>query len=141
MIEAIKKLSRNTLFRLSLLGAFLFVVSLAAALGYVYFATITAELNRVDSSIEAEIAELQKIYDKGGIERVDVARTKEILLPLDDFNSATYQQIYNSGGLDAVSRAVFLRGASYEGLYILQTSFIVIHGMKILRLVIAEDAA
>ena len=122
MIEAIKKLSRNTLFRLSLLGAFLFVVSLAAALGYVYFATITAELNRVDSSIEAEIAELQKIYDKGGIERVDVARTKEILLPLDDFNSATYQQIYNSGGLDAVSRAVFLRGASYEGLYILQTS-------------------
>ena len=63
MIEAIKKLSRNTLFRLSLLGAFLFVISLAVALGYVYFATITAELNRVDRSIEAEISELQQIYD------------------------------------------------------------------------------
>ena len=122
MIEAIKKLSRNTLFRLSLLGAFLFVVSLAAALGYVYFATITAELNRVDRSIEAEIAELQKIYDVGGIERIEVAITNEILTPQDDFNSAKYQQVYNSGGLDAVSRAVFLRGASYEGLYILQTS-------------------
>jgi len=121
MIEAIKKISRNTLFRLSLLGAFLFVVSLAVALGYVYFATITAELNRVDRSIETEISELQQIYDAGGLERVEAAKTKEVLTPLAGFDDPKYQNIYNAGGLDAVSRAVFLRGASYEGLYILQT--------------------
>jgi len=122
MIEAIKKLSRNTLFRLSLLGAFLFVISLAVALGYVYFATITAELNRVDRSIEAEISELQQIYDTGGLERVEAAKAQEVITALAGFSDLKYQQIYNTGGLDAVSRAVFLRGASYEGLYILQTS-------------------
>jgi signal transduction histidine kinase len=122
MIEAIKKLSRNTLFRLSLLGAFLFVVSLAVALGYVYFATITAELNRVDRSIEAEISELQQIYDTGGLERVEAAKLNDVIEPLASFSDPKYQQVYNAGGLDAVSRAVFLRGASYEGLYILQTS-------------------
>ena len=122
MIEAIKKLSRNTLFRLSLLGAFLFVVSLAVALGYVYFATITAELNRVDRSIEAEIAELQKIYDTGAIERIEAAKASEVLTPSASFSDPKYSQIYNVGGLDSVSRAVFLRGASYEGLYILQTA-------------------
>ncbi len=122
MIEAIKKLSRNTLFRLSLLGAFLFVVSLAVALGYVYFATITAELNRVDRSIEAEIAELQKIYDTGAIEQVEAAKASGVLQPSANFSDPKYSQIYNVGGLDSVSRAVFLRGASYEGLYILQTA-------------------
>ena len=122
MIEAIKKLSRNTLFRLSLLGAFLFVVSLAVALGYVYFATITAELNRVDRSIEAEIAELQKIYDTGAIEQIEAAKASKVLTPSAGFSDPKYSQIYNVGGLDSVSRAVFLRGASYEGLYILQTA-------------------
>ena len=62
MIEAIKKILRNTLFRLSLLGAFLFVLSLFAALGYIYYATIFSELRRVDASISDEIAELQVVY-------------------------------------------------------------------------------
>jgi len=88
MIEAIKKLSRNTLFRLSLLGAFLFVISLAVALGYVYFATITAELNRVDRSIEAEISELQQIYDTGGLERVEAAKLNDVIEPLASFSEA-----------------------------------------------------
>jgi len=71
MIEALKKLSRNTLFRLSLLGAFLFVISLFVAMGYVYYATIESELRRVDRTLETEFAEFQNIFDEKGIVAVD----------------------------------------------------------------------
>jgi len=64
MIEAIRKLYRNTLFRLSLLGAFLFVISLFVAMGYVYFATISSEIRRVDTAMLTEIKELEELYEK-----------------------------------------------------------------------------
>ena len=63
MFGSVKKLYRNTLFRLSLLGALLFVLSLCVALGYIYYATIESEFRRVDRANEAEIAELQDFYD------------------------------------------------------------------------------
>ncbi len=121
MIEAIKKILRNTLFRLSLLGAFLFVLSLFAALGYIYYATIFSELRRVDASISDEIAELQVVYDKGGAARV--ARESELgtLGPQVGEADPIYQQAYDLGGIEEVGRAVFLRGATFEGLYIFQT--------------------
>ena len=68
MIAALKKLSRNTLFRLSLLGAFLFVASLMVVAMSVYYATVTSELRRVDRLVETEHAELQKIFDTKGFE-------------------------------------------------------------------------
>jgi len=71
MIEAIKKLSRNTLFRLSLLGAFLFVASLMIVAISVYYATVTAELRRVDRLVETEHAEIQKIFDEKGFQAVE----------------------------------------------------------------------
>jgi len=71
MIEAIKKLSRNTLFRLSLLGAFLFVASLMVVAISVYYATVTSELNRVDRLVETEHAEIQKIFDEKGFQAVE----------------------------------------------------------------------
>ena len=71
MIEAIKKLSRNTLFRLSLLGAFLFVGSLLIVAASIYYATVTAELRRVDRVIESEHAEFQKIFDENGFPAVE----------------------------------------------------------------------
>jgi len=76
MSGAFTKLYRNTLFRSSLLGAALFVVSLFVALGYVYFATISSELRRVDNVLETEFAEFQKIFDEKGIAAVD----REIIL-------------------------------------------------------------
>jgi len=69
MIEAIKKLSRNTLFRLSLLGAFLFVLMVVAM--SVYYATVTSELRRVDRLVETEHAEFQKIFDEKGFQAVE----------------------------------------------------------------------
>jgi len=47
MRAALIKLYRNTLFRLSLLGAVFFVVALIIALGNVYFLTISSELRQV----------------------------------------------------------------------------------------------
>jgi len=69
----LRKLYRNTLFRLSLLGAFLFVASLFIALGYIYYATIESELRRVDRANETEIAELQEFYDRAGSAAVRTA--------------------------------------------------------------------
>ena len=71
MLEAIRKLYKNTLFRLSLLGAFLFVASLFVAMGYVYYATIESELRRVDRALETEFTEFQNIFDEKGIVAVD----------------------------------------------------------------------
>lgn len=70
MIEAIKKLSRNTLFRLSLLGAFLFVASLLVVAASIYYSTVTSELRRVDRVVESEHAEFQKIFDEQGFQAV-----------------------------------------------------------------------
>ena len=58
-IDAFKRLYRNTLFRLTLLAASLFAVSSIVSLGYVYYATIKLELNRVDRDILTEIEELK----------------------------------------------------------------------------------
>ena len=67
MLSWISKLFRNTLFRLSLLGAVLFVVSLFASLGYVYYATVASELRAVDKTIQAEVDEIQNIYQTIGL--------------------------------------------------------------------------
>ena len=123
MIEAIKQLSRNTLFRLSLLGAFLFVLSLFAALGYIYYATIFSELRRVDDAISGEIAELQTVYDKGGAARLSLETDLGNVPPGASENDPLYQQAYDLGGIEEVGRAVFLRGANFEGLYIFQSPF------------------
>lgn len=76
MLEAIRKLYKNTLFRLSLLGAFLFVGSLFIAMGYVYFATIQSELRRVDKALVAEFSEFQTIFEEKGLQGVD----REVIL-------------------------------------------------------------
>ena len=67
MRAALIKLYRNTLFRLSLLGAVFFVVALIIALGNVYFLTITSEISQVDKSLAAEVEEFQTLLDEGGL--------------------------------------------------------------------------
>ncbi len=66
MLTALKKLYRNTLFRLSLLIATLFVISSIALLGYVYYATISLEIQRVDKALIAEIDELNTLFAERG---------------------------------------------------------------------------
>ncbi len=67
MRAALIKLYRNTLFRLSLLGAVFFVVALIIALGNVYFLTISREIAQVDKSLAAEVEEFQEILETRGL--------------------------------------------------------------------------
>lgn len=66
MFAVLRKLYRNTLFRLSLLVAGLFVVSSLLLLGYVYYATISSEFQRVDKALVAEINELNELFQERG---------------------------------------------------------------------------
>lgn len=71
MIKKFSKIYKNTLFRLSLLGALLFVLSLMVVAVSVYYVTVTAELNRIDKLVETEHSEIQKIYDESGFQAVE----------------------------------------------------------------------
>ena len=71
MLEAVQKLYRNTLFRLTLLAAFLFVASSLLTLGYIYYATVSADLRRVDKALVVEITELEELFEVAGPNLVD----------------------------------------------------------------------
>lgn len=124
MSGAIRKLYRNTLFRISLLGALLFVLSLFVALGYIYYATIESELRRVDRANEAEIAELQLLYDRAGEGAVGTAIERGLLPPNIQRSNPNFKVIYHQAGHAFLKNAVFQRGLSnspvLERVYILQ---------------------
>jgi signal transduction histidine kinase len=113
MFGSIRKLYRNTLFRLSLLGALLFVLSLFVALGYIYYATIESEFLRVDRANEAEIAELQDFYDAAGKDAVERSRLVGLLSPLEPMTSLNARQIYHQNGAETVNNLVIARGLPY----------------------------
>ena len=125
MYGSIRKLYRNTLFRLSLLGALLFVLSLFVALGYIYYATIESELRRVDRANETEIAELQGFYDAAGRDAVDKARLSGLIGLLEPMTSLNARQIYHQNGVETVNNLVIARGLPYgdqpyERVYVLR---------------------
>ena len=113
MFGSIKKIYRNTLFRLSLLSALLFVLSLFVALGYIYYATIESEFRRVDRANEAEIAELQDFYDAAGKDAVDRSRLVGLIDPLESMTSLNVRQIYHQNGAETVKNLVIARGLPY----------------------------
>jgi len=68
MFAHLKRLYKNTAFRLSMVAAAVFAVSSLIVLGYIYFATVVSDLNRVDKTMELELTELTKIYETLGPE-------------------------------------------------------------------------
>jgi signal transduction histidine kinase len=66
MFAAIKRLFRNTVFRLSMIAAGLFAASSLIVLGYIYFATVLTELNQIDTELQDELTELTNIYETFG---------------------------------------------------------------------------
>jgi len=107
------------------LGALLFALSLFVALGYIYYATIYSELRRVDAANEAEIAELQALYDNAGLTALTNARQRGIISELEPSTSLTAKRIYHQAGRTLVGNAVFQRGLSntniFERVYVLQS--------------------
>lgn len=80
MFAAIKRLLKNTVFRLSMIAAALFAASSLIVLGYIYFATVLSELNRVDDEMRDELVELTNIYETfgaDGMNREMVFRTTQ----------------------------------------------------------------
>ena len=75
MFTPVKRLLKNTVFRLSMIAAALFAASSLIVLGYIYYATVIAALNRVDKTLQDEINELTDIYQTYGPERMN----KEII--------------------------------------------------------------
>ncbi|NNC37816.1 MAG: HAMP domain-containing histidine kinase [Acidimicrobiales bacterium] len=66
MLAPIKRLLKNTVFRLSMIAAAMFAASSLVVLGYIYFATIITDLNQVDDTLQDELDELTQIYQQFG---------------------------------------------------------------------------
>ncbi len=121
MIEAVRKLFRNTLFRLSLVGALLTVLSVGAAIYVVYYSMVSTEIRRVDAAIEEEISQFQDIYDSSGQKAVETAIALKRLPKDIDTQSDDYKTVYHGNAVRAVGEVMNLRGATFEGLYLVQT--------------------
>ena len=66
MFAPIKRLLKNTVFRLSMVAAGLFAASSLIVLGYIYYATVISELNRIDRDMTREMEELTEIFKANG---------------------------------------------------------------------------
>lgn len=71
MFAPLKRLFKNTVFRLSMLAAAVFAMSSLIVLGYIYFATVVSDLNRVDRAMELELTELANIFETRGAEELN----------------------------------------------------------------------
>jgi len=99
MLNALKRLYRNTLFRLTLLAAGLFVVSSIVSLSYVYYATVLSELRRVDEDILTEIRELEALYRTEG----PIAVQGEVILRMTSGEGLYLFRTENFGGRPIMS--------------------------------------
>ena len=66
MFLSIKRLLKNTVFRLSMVAAGMFSASSLIVLGYIYYATVTSELGRIDRNMSAEMDELTEVFTRDG---------------------------------------------------------------------------
>ena len=66
MFAPLKRLFKNTVFRLSMIAAALFAASSLIVLGYIYFATVISALNGVDRNLQDEFAQMSVVYDNSG---------------------------------------------------------------------------
>ncbi len=66
MFLSVKRLLKNTVFRLSMVAAGMFSASSLIVLGYIYYATVTSELGRIDRNMSAEMDELTEIFTREG---------------------------------------------------------------------------
>jgi signal transduction histidine kinase len=67
------RLLRSTAFRLALVYALLFFVSVAALLAFVYFNTVGTLESQANATIKTELAGLTELYREGGLVRVSRA--------------------------------------------------------------------
>jgi len=122
VLVAVRKLFRNTLFRLSLIGALLTVLSVGAAIYLVYYSMVSTEIRRVDAAMETEISQFQDIYDASGLKAIETAIALGRIPKETAPESDVYKTIYHGNAVRAVGEVMKLRGATFEGLYRVQSA-------------------
>lgn len=116
LAETLGRLLRNTVFRLSLIGALLFGGSLLVGQLIVYYQIVSSELRRVDQDLRSDLNELEVIFDRGGNTALQNAQANRIIPPSDvEFTpqqTELAQAIYDQGARDVTSRVITLRDVS-----------------------------
>ncbi|GHB01157.1 two-component sensor histidine kinase [Algimonas arctica] len=136
LAETLGRLLKNTVFRLSLVGALLFGGSLLVAQLIVYDRIVSAEIRRIDDGLRSDLIELQSLFEKGG-DRVFQEAKRIGALPIDTPETSPLAQPYfDQGARETVERVVTLRDLSDD-----TYSMFVFKGRKSGKLVTEEIAA
>jgi signal transduction histidine kinase len=136
LAETLGRLLKNTVFRLSLVGALLFGGSLLVAQLIVYDRIVSAEIRRIDDGLRSDLIELQSLFDKGG-DRFFQEAKRVGALPIDTPETSPLAQPYfDQGARETVERVVTLRDLSDD-----TYSMFVFKGRKSGKLVTEEIAA
>lgn len=81
MLRPVKRLFKNSIFRLSMVAAILFAASSLVVIGYIYYATVITALNQVDKDLQAEIKELSAIFETSGADALNRVIIPRMLQP------------------------------------------------------------
>ena len=112
LAETLGRLLKNTVFRLSLVGALLFGGSLLVAQLIVYDRLVSSEERRVEDSLRAELAELETLFARGGANAVQNAQRNGIGADDNADNTAILQAYFDQGARETLARVVTLRDVS-----------------------------
>lgn len=111
LAETLGRLLKNTVFRLSLVGALLFGGSLLVAQLIVYDRIVSSEERRVEEGLKTELAELESLFAQGGSAAVNAAQ-RNGLLPGPDIDQDMVQRIFDKGAQETLESVVTLRDLS-----------------------------
>lgn len=116
LAETLSRLLKNTVFRLSLVGAVLFGGSLLVAQLIVYDTIVSSELRRIEEGLKNELSELEIIFQRGGNAELLAAQQSGILpQTASEINLeqvALARAIFDAGARERTSRYVTLRDVS-----------------------------
>ncbi|MGB6230238.1 MAG: HAMP domain-containing sensor histidine kinase [Litorimonas sp.] len=135
LADTLGRLLKNTVFRLSLVGALLFGGSLLVAQLIVYDRIVSSEMRRVNEGLRDDLVEIQTLFDRGGLRAISEAKRVGQLPPNISVNDPAAQPFYDLGARETVERFVTLREVSDD-----TYSMFVFKGREVGKLVTAEIA-
>ncbi len=71
MFTPVKRLLKNTVFRLSMIAALLFSLSSLIVLGYIYYASVISPIQDIDRDMTHEMDELTQVFKTSGAETLN----------------------------------------------------------------------
>ena len=112
LAETLGRLLKNTVFRLSLVGALLFGGSLLVAQLIVYDRLVSSEERRIEDGLNDELMRLQILFARAGANAWETAKNNGIIAPDEPETSPVSQAIFDRGARDTLARVVTLRDVS-----------------------------